>query len=834
MQAKTVNTKTKGKALQKIAAVLGRLYYGLPRVKAALVVLVLAVYLVLTVYSGGSIVGVALVWGALAFYIVLPGMFWAQLLRVQKIGGSFSGPLALLLGCGFFAAVFCVAARLGQLWLVQLVPPVLALAYLARLLLHRRQIRAGAGRAANAAAGGLPGSLGDTCLPGGKKATQGKRGLAAIRPEAWLLILLAAFLTFVYTFAGPVKNGLPSAVGNVLLNQDLLWNAGNAESFLIAFPPQDIRFYNVRLHYHYLTELLAGGLSAVTGLTGYSILGFYLQPPVLCALVYCLYRFARILWGEQSRFRALLFTYSLFLFACASLWKILPNGISVFWNSHQTHLLTNINSVTTSVVFLCIFLGLFVLAARQKYRVCWQHALLLPVAFFMLTFAKGPLAALVAVALVLSVLVGLPLRQSNWRGLLLAVVVGAMFALVYTTMFSSGANDSMALRYYGTLEKGYFVNILAHFNRLGIASSKWVSLPFHVLLCVAQMFLMVPAAALPYARGLAHDLRHFKQITPVRLLANAMAVGGFAAFFLFDHTAMSQVYFAFGGIFFVYLLAVDSLPLLLPQLALWESAAPEKSCPVKAAFMAAGPVAEGAAAAQHGKTAAAPQEIAGCSVGSTNPAGSVNPASSAATPAYPAAVPVRHPLARRALLLGCAFFAAVGLATSGFLYVHHLGSGARQLLRNLGITEKYPYDVVMNADDEAAAAWLRANTERTSMFATNRIHTGGRLEGISNLYSGLSGRQAFMEGFQYAKTNMGVPEAEINRRLAINTALFNDATAPEEVVSLMQANGISYLVFTTQMSTNFDTYYAVAGAQLALLEVVFTSDTVTIYALPQG
>src|SRR5699024_10585870 len=48
-------------------------------------------------------------------------------------------------------------------------------------------------------------------------------------------------------------------------------------------------------------------------------------------------------------------------------------------------------------------------------------------------------------------------------------------------------------------------------------------------------------------------------ISPLRLVANAAAVGGFAAFYLFDHYAMSQIYFGFCGMFFMGLLAVDNL-----------------------------------------------------------------------------------------------------------------------------------------------------------------------------------------------------------------------------------------------------------------------------------
>lgn len=53
--------------------------------------------------------------------------------------------------------------------------------------------------------------------------------------------------------------------------------------------------------------------------------------------------------------------------------------------------------------------------------------------------------------------------------------------------------------------------------------------------------------------------------------------------------------------------------------------------------------------------------------------------------------------------------------------------------------------------------WLSENAAPNDLFATNRIDAQpGTGEGVSCIYTALSGRQAYMEGYTYAVTNMGV------------------------------------------------------------------------------
>lgn len=695
---------------------LWHLYEGFGKTKAMLVVLVLAVYGLLVMQSGGSLL--QLLWFAVvvAAYIVLPGLFWVRILKTNRFAKGMAGPLALLLGCGFFAVTYCVAMYMHIVWLLRLLPPALGLVWVG-ITLYKN--------------GGLP-----------------KIAFKKPAPRQWMLMLLYAALLLFFTFYGVVKHARPLAVGDILPNHDLLWNIGNANSFKLGFPPQDIRFVGVRLHYHYLTELLAGALSLVSGISAYNIVAFYMQAFMLAALVLCSYSFGRVMWSKGD-LQPLLFAYMPFLFGCASLWKILPNGWSVFINSNVTHLITNINGQTTAITFLYIFLALLVPIMRQKYKAGFiQHALALS-CFVMLCFAKGPLAAIVVCSLVLTLLIGLLQKNTTWRGLLFGLIAAAVFVFVYVTMFNSGASDSMPLSFSGTLTRGYFNNI----QNLLYNKNPYVWYVAVPVLWLLQSFLSMPGQFALYVRVLFHDVRHFTKIPQERMLAHGVVVGGLLAFFLFNHPHLSQIYFLFAAVVFVNLLAVDGIGYLK-----WPAKRKKKQKTVTLQRVFVGVV---------------------------------------------------------------AVCAAVGLITNGFLYVHYMGSGGRQLLRNLGVTEKYPYDVVVTPDDEAAMLWLQANSPEDAMFATNRIHTGARAEGISNLYSAYSGRQAFMEGFQYAKTNMGVAEDIILQRLEVNNALFSAGTPPEEVMQLCRDNGITYLVYSTQLPGD--------ETQLSFLPMVFSSPTVRIY-----
>ncbi len=165
----------------------------------------------------------------------------------------------------------------------------------------------------------------------------------------------------------------------------------------------------------------------------------------------------------------------------------------------------------------------------------------------------------------------------------------------------------------------------------------------------------------------------------------------------------------------------------------------------------------------------------------------------------------------------------LSLITSMFLYINFLGSGLRQLLFNYNILPKYPYEFIVKSDDENAGIYLKSVMQPGDIFTTNRVHTGAG-EGLSNVYTAFSGMQAYMEGFKYTVSNMGISSDYAMQRYNLNNALFSGELTHEQIVQKCEENAIKYIVYSTQFEGSV--------AQFDNLQKVYNSDTVYIYKLP--
>ena len=127
----------------------------------------------------------------------------------------------------------------------------------------------------------------------------------------------------------------------------------------------------------------------------------------------------------------------------------------------------------------------------------------------------------------------------------------------------------------------------------------------------------------------------------------------------------------------------------------------------------------------------------------------------------------------------------------------------------------------VTAGDEAAMAWLAANSSERDVFATNRISSTPAVEdAISNICTGLSGRQAWLEGWTYAVTNMGVGPDFLAEKRWVNEELFSGLPAGEARALARQA-GVRWLVLAK----------AWPGAPPAGLAPVYENGAASIYDL---
>lgn len=681
-----------------------RLRDGFVRTKLFCCAACLLLYLLLVRICGAGLWGIFVFAVCTAGYLYLPGRFWAHVMGMDTVFPAYAAPLGILLGTGFLAALYCVCMRLGLLWLLRMLPPVLGLLWLLF----------------------LRGPL-----------TDPRKTLRAVCRDGAFLSFAALWGVLLVLFALQisVKNAHPAAAGEIILTQDMMWNIGNANSFAIAFPPQDIRFSMVRFSYHYLTELILGTLALVSGISCYDIFVFYAAPLTLTALLVCLLALGRCFYPKEPE-KARCFLFCLFFFNCASLWTALTNGRGIFNNTNLMHLITNINAQGTAVIFISIFSILFIEMARRGFAVSVRYLLCFLGSAVLMCFAKGPEAAIVVCSFAITMVFLLFRKPKFSRALPALAGVPALFAIIYFTIFSSGTNTSIHFG-FRTIEDSSVGTWLAGLS--GVTKLNAASLILGALLLT---FCMQPFQFPLYCRALWRDVRRLWQLAPERLFAHGAVAGGFLAYFLFWHPSYSQLYFALLAILFMNLLTAGELSTVHTR-------------PAKAFFTSCG---------------------------------------------------------------------AAGLATTLVLLINFTGSGLRQFARNLDIIPKYPYVSTARAGDEEAALWLRAHTPQTAVFATNRIHSmANAADGISSLYSAISGRQAFMEGYTYAVTNMGVSEPVVREKQKINAALFNKDTPPDQIDAYCAAEGIDYLLYSKQ--------YPGDTQQLAPYTVVFENDDTAIYAM---
>ena len=488
----------------------------------------LAGYVVAVFFSGGN--PVKGVWAALAAFLCLylPGDAAARLFGLRPGESEWPHLMRILFGCGSFGVLTCFAARFSLpavLWL----SPAAGLGWLLYSLRgqDKRQAAAGLFKKAN-----------------------------ALRQDGYFLLLAAVWgmLCLVFALAISMPNAKPGAFGLTRApSNDLLWNIGNAKSFAMGFPPQDIRFSGVRFSYHYLTELIWGGLAMGFGLDAYELIAFWAGPILLAVLLCALWSAGRVFY-KGDRDKTLVFLFLLFFANCASgvfAWG--KEGLGLFGNSNFLHLVTNINAQTSEVIFLCAFFILFAQAAGEKFAVSWRRVGAILCAFALCTFAKGPTAAVVMCAAVITMGFVLVFQKPHYlKALAVAAGLCGVFGAGYLLLFSSGANSSM------TFGVKTVQDCFAFFYLAPISDALHLSYFGMAIICAVQWFLMQPAQFLLLLRGLPADIKGLFKLPAERLLANGCIAGGMMAYFMFWHPSYSQVYFALLAFFFSSLLAADA------------------------------------------------------------------------------------------------------------------------------------------------------------------------------------------------------------------------------------------------------------------------------------
>lgn len=575
------------------------------------------------------------------------------------------------------------------------------------------------------------------------------RPAPSAEPDYWILAVIAAGYVFCNALWA-TRYIHPSVATVAAPSQDFFWNLGNTQSLLQGFPMADLRVEGVTVSYHFLTELIGAGLCMLTGLPAYDVVAFYAYAPVAVAMVLCLYGLGRCLWGENASLRSLLLASLPLWLGCASLWKVMGNGLGRFGNVLSIYSISNINGQATAFLALAAFFAVFAVLEQSSWNApagVWAAAI---AGFYLLVFSKSPQAAILALALLCAfavrAVVGLREKHRTSRAMLVFLALVPLgFWVVYLLFFSAGADSSMSFSLTGTLNLYFFASILQAL-RIRFAGFWQVFLP---VLWLAQSLLAAPAAFCVWVVSAVRDLFHLNKVSALHLTWHACIVGGIAAFFWFDHYSSSQLYFFVLAIFCMGLVLLDRLP------ALWQACSDARG-------------------------------------------------------------PVVRVLGRAAQGV-CVLLLAVSCAT-GVFTLTWLARTAPVQLAGGAADERY---FALTAEEEQACTWLAENMEADALFGTNRMHTGRALEGLSNVYTGLSGRQAYCESFKYAVSNMGKNAGDVMTRYDQMCRIFSPETDEAELRQLCSDTGIDYLLYH-KASPGSDT-------QLACLEKVYDAETISIY-----
>ncbi len=500
-----------------ISKIINEIYNKNLKLKAFLAIAFVLVYIVLILLSGGSFFEILKYILAAGFLILIPGSSVFKLLNLEKYFTELK--LSLSFTLGIFILVFCFYIDINFSLNYAMILPLILI------------------------------SLKETySFIKNKRYKDIKLDNQNIFSSFFI-----AFLILVIGFGAVLKNAHPELVGQNFLSQDLLWHTGNAKSFLLGFPARDLRVDGVLFYYHFLNELFSAAISYFTGIDAYNIMAFYNQSFITFILVNTLYSLG-IIFYNKDKLKSNIFTVSIFLFTCISLHNVLLDGASEFSVSLISALLTNVNATALAFIFLGVFVAVFYRISQLEYKVSFWAYLVLILNFILLTFSKSPIAAILIIALIASLLARFIQFNFKYKEIILAAVLGVVFLFFYETFFSYGAEVSGTFNYVSTLSQGYFGKFIP--GNFSLDAFKLTHFILILGLMGLEAICISPFLVLIFIYSSVKNGLRLLKLDFFTLSCYAVSIGGFIAFFFTSHQAFSQVYFLYTALFFIHFIAI--------------------------------------------------------------------------------------------------------------------------------------------------------------------------------------------------------------------------------------------------------------------------------------
>ena len=390
-----------------------------------------------------------------------------------------------------------------------------------------------------------------------------KRILEAI-PEIDIKLIVLVIITCLFTFAAQGYSFVDiEDCAELYLFQDIPWHIGNISSLSRGLPFFDIRFAGLKFNYHYFNDLVFGICKYCFGMDASSLL--LKCTPLLTAYVFSL--------GAYSFFKRMsphvLIGYAVFLCSGAAIPYYIMNTDDRY-SLLNYHIFSNINGVAVSLAS-AISVYLYYVHIYEKENIEKRDLLILSILVFAMTGLKGPFAAvLLAAMMITSVLMALQ-DHNIGRMIGVAAASGISFLATYILIIKglenlsreSNNNRTTAISITDTFARS---RLWDTFSVSAESDSKLQILLYCLIVAVIGSIVAAGINYLFFAgKTLAtlYTLVRKKEYPSAETIA-ALAVGwiGLAGFWLVSHTGFSQLYFLFIAVLFIVgesLRTVDSI-----------------------------------------------------------------------------------------------------------------------------------------------------------------------------------------------------------------------------------------------------------------------------------
>lgn len=359
----------------------------------------------------------------------------------------------------------------------------------------------------------------------------------------WLIIYIITL--FGFTLANP----MPTQVGQVSYNQDLLWTISNTSSLIRSFPPMVGRISGITFRYHYFVSIHLAVMCIITKMS--AIYSFYKFSQIgkIFFLVFSIYGLGQKIFNNKSK--ALFLTWVFFFTSCASMKYILKNDCGYFLNIGFCHLIDEPFGFELSLAFVFIFISLLVTLLREK-QFNFRYITALTFVFIAATGSKGPNGLIILSVLLAVMLINIALKRCNKNLVAVSILISISFFIIYYLLFytkNANANNSMFFYPGYTLDQGIFgVKISKIFGRYG-----------HIIAIPIHFILFLPFGSFLFILWLISRIKKFSKLSNEQLIMGGMAISGTAAAYLFKNSGDSQLYFIMASTPFIEICALDWL-----------------------------------------------------------------------------------------------------------------------------------------------------------------------------------------------------------------------------------------------------------------------------------